>query len=131
MATATIVLVSFLLIGIAFVFIGGGFVISDARENMAANAQEISRIAAAVTGEAELESWDIRMTISMLSQGTGNHIFLCDTNGYVVSCSDKQLACPHMGVQIAEDYLHMMNREGGINQLTEALERMSRFVKSL
>ena len=119
MATATIVLVSFLLIGIAFVFIGGGFVISDARENMAANAQEISRIAAAVTGEAELESWDIRMTISMLSQGTGNHIFLCDANGYVVSCCDKQLACAHLGTRVPEAYLKLVEKDGVLNQLTD------------
>ena len=119
MGTATIVLISFLMIGIAFVFIGSSFVINDARTNMAANASEINRIASAVTDEAELESWDIRMTISMLSQGTGNHIFLCNDDGYVVSCSDKQLACPHMGVRIAEDYLRMMEQEGGINQLTD------------
>ena len=119
MGTATIVLISFLLIGIAFVFIGSNFVINDARTNMAANAAEINRIASAVTDEAELESWDIRMTISMLSQGTGNHIFLCNDDGYVVSCSDKQLACPHMGMQIAEEYLHMMEQNGSINQLTD------------
>ncbi len=119
MGTATIVLVSFLLIGIAFVFIGTSFVINDARTNMAANAAEISRIAAAVTDDAELESWDIRMTISMLSQGTGNHIFLCDTNGYVVSCSDKQLACPHMGARVAEEYLHTVEWNGGMNQMTD------------
>ena len=119
MATATIVLVSFLLIGIAFVFIGTSFVINDARSNMVANAEEISRIAAAVTDDEELQSWDIRMTISMLSQGTGNHIFLCDSNGYVVSCSDKQLACPHMGMQVSVEYLQLLAEEGGMNQLTD------------
>ena len=119
MATATIVLVTFLLIGIAFVFIGTGFVINDARTNMAANAAEISRTAAAVTNESELESWDIRMTISMLSQGTGNHIFLCDPNGYVVSCSDKQLACPHMGTRLSDEYLVLIEQDSGINQLTD------------
>ena len=119
MATATIVLVSFLLIGIAFVFIGTSFVINDARTNMAANAAEISRIAAAVTDDAELESWDIRMTISMLSQGTGNHIFLCDKNGYVVSCGDKQLACPHMGIRLSQEYLELMSAEADIDQMSD------------
>ena len=81
MATATIVLISFMMIGIAFVFIGSHFVINDARESMAANAEEVSRIASAVSEESELESWDIRMTISMLAQGTGSHIMLCDAQG--------------------------------------------------
>ena len=119
MATATIVLVSFMMIGIAFVFIGSHFVINDARENMAANAEEVSRIASAVSEESELESWDIRMTISMLAQGTGNHIMLCDTQGYVVSCSDQQLACPHMGTQIPQSYLEHIRQEGNMNQLSD------------
>ena len=119
MATATIVLVSFMLIGIAFVFIGSHFVITDARENMAANAEEVCRVASAVTEESELESWDIRMTLSMLSQGTGNHIFLCDARGYVVSCCDRQLACEHLGTRIPESYLNLLRRDGYMNQMTD------------
>ena len=119
MATATIVLVSFLLIGIAFVFIGGNFVINDARANMAANANEIIRITSAIEDAGDLESWDIRMTISMLSQGTGNHIFLCDAKGHVVSCSDKQLACQHMGTTLPQTALELMEQEEGLNQLTD------------
>ena len=119
MATATIVLVSFLLIGIAFVFIGSNFVINDARANMAANAAEIIRLTSSIEDDGGLESWDIRMTLSMLSQGTGNHIFLCDTKGRVVSCSDKQLACAHMGTAIPESAMDIMEREGELNQLTD------------
>ena len=119
MATATIVLVSFLLIGIAFVFIGSGFVINDARDNIASNAAEISRIVSSVKDESELESWDVRMAISMLSQGNGNHIILCNSRGYVVSCSDKQLACAHMGTRVPEEYLQQVNTSGTISQLTD------------
>ena len=119
MATATIVLVSFLMIGVAFVFIGSHFVINDARENMEANAEEVSRITSAVTEESELESWDIRMTLSMLAQGTGNHIMLCDAQGYVVSCSDRQLACPHMGTQMPQNYLDHIHQVGTMNQLSD------------
>ena len=118
MATATIVLVSFLMIGIAFVSIGSHFVINDARDNMAANAEEVARIASAVSGESELESWDIRMTISMLAQGTGNHIILCDEQGYVVSCCDRQLACPHLGSLLPARYLAQVREEGVLNQMT-------------
>ena len=119
MATATIVLVSFLLIGVAFVFIGSNFVINDARANMAANAAEIIRITSSIEEDGALESWDIRMTISMLSQGTGNHIFLCDAKGHVVSCSDKQLACKHMGTTIPAASLALLEQEGKLDQLTD------------
>ena len=119
MATAAIVLVSFLLIGIAFVFIGSNFVINDARANMASNAAEIIHITSAFQNEGDLENWDIRMTLSMLSQSTGNHIFLCDAKGHVVSCSDKQLACAHMGTGIPKSILETLEREGSLNQLTD------------
>ena len=119
MATATIVLISFLLLGIAFVGMGSHFVITDARENMAANAEEISRVAFAVSDELDLSGWDIRMTISMLSQGTGNHIFLCNEQGYVVSCSDMELACEHIGRKIPDSYLNVINSTGSMNQLTD------------
>lgn len=118
MATATIVLVSFLLIGIAFVIIGSDFVVSELQENMAANAEEVSRIAAAVSEESALESWDIRMNISMLAKGTGNHILLCDEGGFVVSCSDEQLACHHIGSKVPESYLRLVETEGSMNQMT-------------
>ena len=85
MAMAVIVLTSFLIVGVSFVFILRYFVMNDARENMVANAEQISRNAAAMTDVDELEDWDTRMSISMLSEATGNHIFLCDKNGVVIS----------------------------------------------
>ena len=119
MATATVVLTSFLIVGVAFVFIFRYFVIADAGDNMVANADEISRAAAAMTDEEGLDGWDMRMTISMLSQGTGNHIFLCDENGLVISCSDMSLACEHIGKQIAPVYLNTALTAGKMNQLTD------------
>ena len=55
MATATVVLTSFLIVGVAFVFIFRYFVIADAGDNMVANADEISRAAAAMTDEEGLD----------------------------------------------------------------------------
>jgi len=119
MASATVVLVSFLIVGVAFVFIFRYFVMNDAKDNMVANAKEISRVAAAMPDDTELDGWDMRMTISMLSQSTGNHIFLCDENGVVVSCSDMNLACEHIGKQIPESYLYLIQNDKQMSQLTD------------
>lgn len=118
MATATVVIVSFLVLGMAFVFMGRYFVISDARDNMEANAEEIARAARSLSGE-NLDDWDMRMTLSMLSQGTGNHIFLCDEQGYVVSCSDMNLACEHMGRRVPAQYLQTILLEDQLRQMTD------------
>ena len=44
LATAIMVLVSFLMIGLAFVFIGQGYVIKSHRDNMESNAMVVSRL---------------------------------------------------------------------------------------
>ena len=119
MARAVIVLTSFLIVGVSFVFILRYFVMNDARENMVANAEQISRNAAAMTDVDELEDWDTRMSISMLSEATGNHIFLCDKNGVVISCSDKSLGCGHIGKQIPRTYIAAINSNGQLEQLTD------------
>ncbi len=119
MAMAVIVLTSFLIVGVSFVFILRYFVMNDARENMVANAEQISRNAAAMTDVDELEDWDTRMSISMLSEATGNHIFLCDKNGVVISCSDKSLGCGHIGKQIPRTYIAAINSNGQLEQLTD------------
>jgi signal transduction histidine kinase len=117
MATASVVLASFLMLGMAFIFMGRYFVMSDARNNMEANAEEIARAAASLSG-GRLDDWDMRMTLSMLSQGTGNHIFLCDEQGYVVSCSDMNLACEHMGRRVPASYREIIRLEGQLRQMT-------------
>ena len=119
MAMAVIVLTSFLIVGVSFVFILRYFVMNDARENMVANAEQISRNAAAMTDVDELEDWDTRMSISMLSEATGNHIFLCDKDGVVISCSDKSLGCGHIGKQIPKTYITAINSNGQLEQLTD------------
>ncbi len=121
MAMATVVLASFLVVGVAFVFIFRYFVMSDAKENMEANANQIAEAAAMLEDDSELYSWDMRMTLSMLSEGTGNHIFLCSENGLVVSCSDRNLACEHIGKQIGTSYLQAAQGQSGdqMEQLTD------------
>ena len=76
-ATAAMVMASFLILGAAFVFLGRSYVINNYRESMEANADEVCRSAQALTREGALNDWSLRMTLSTLSQITGNHIFLC------------------------------------------------------
>ena len=85
-ATAAMVMVSFLILGIAFVFLGRSYVINDARDKMEANAEEVSRSAQALTREGELNGWELRMTISAVSKITGNQIFISDPAGVIISC---------------------------------------------
>ena len=117
-ATAAMVMASFLILGAAFVFLGRSYVINNYRESMEANADEVCRSAQALTREGALNDWSLRMTLSTLSQITGNHIFLCGQDGIVVSCSDMNIACAHLGKAIDSAVFTTLHGGGTFNQVS-------------
>lgn len=117
-ATAAMVLFSFLILGTAFVFLGRSYVISEYRGNMVSNAEEVSHAAQALVRSGELTSWDLRMVISTLAQSTGNHIFITDTDGTVVSCSCRNIACEHLGRTLTDSAMTQLRSDGKLNLIT-------------
>ena len=117
-ATAAMVVLSFLFLGVALVLLGRSYVINNYRSGMETNAQEVSRSAQALASDGELNDWSLRMTLSTLSQISGNHIFLCDTEGTVVSCSDMNIACVHLGRTLDNATMTSLRSGGEINQIT-------------
>ena len=111
-ATAAMVVMSFLFLGIALVLLGRSYVINNYRSGMETNAQEVSRSAQALASDGELNDWSLRMTLSTVAQTSGNHIFLSDLNGTVVSCSDMNIACVHLGRQLGSGVLSALNANG-------------------
>ena len=117
-ATAAMVLFSFLILGTAFVFLGRSYVISEYRDNMVSNAEEVSHAAQALVRDGELSNWDLRMVISTLAQSTGNHIFITDTDGTIVSCSCRNIACEHLGRTVGSAQLTQLRSDGKFNLIT-------------
>ena len=109
---------SFLILGTAFVFLGRSYVISEYRDNMVSNAEEVSHAAQALVRDGELSSWDLRMVISTLAQSTGNHIFITDTDGTIVSCSCRNIACEHLGRTVGAASLVQLRSDGKLNLIT-------------
>ena len=112
------VMFSFLILGTAFVFLGRSYVISEYRGNMVSNAEEVSPAAQALVRGGELTSWDLRMVISTLAQSTGNHIFITDTDGTIVSCSCRNIACEHLGRTIGTASMIQLRSDGKLNLIT-------------
>ena len=129
MATAILVLVSFLAVALSFVGIGRTYVISAYRQEMETSAKEVSRAASAISQGENLSSWVLSMSISSIAQSTGNHIFITDPQGVVVSCSDRSPICEHMGLQIPRELLEEVG-DGGYDRLTDlgGLYRSRRYV---
>ena len=98
--TALLVFCCFLIVSASFVVLGRRNLISETRISMAANADEVMRAATALSREESISSWNLRMTISSIAVSTDKHIILCDRDGVVVSCSDLDLNCPHIGQKL-------------------------------
>ena len=104
-ATALLVLTCFILVAFSFVGIGRLYLIREYKSDMVASADEVSRTAAAVGQNDSMNSWLLSMIISAISRSTGNHIFITDANGLVMSCSDQTPMCKHYGTLLPEDIM--------------------------
>ena len=117
-ATAAMVVTSFFILAIAVVLLGRSYVIRDRRDSMVVNAGVISRTAMSVSDDGTLYSWPLRMTLSNMAQASGDHLFLCDESGVVVSCSDMNLACEHIGRMVSGGDFDTLLRTGKLDKVT-------------
>ncbi len=116
--TAALVLVSFLIIGMVFVFLARGFVISEKKESLRNVGTEVELVAAALGREGELSSWELRMHLSSVARTTGSQIFITDSTGCVVSCSDMEIVCQHMGKYVDKSVLDYINQNSEYEQIS-------------
>ena len=93
-------------------FAGRGYVLREKRESLTTAAEEVQRTVSAQRREREWGDFNLRMSLSSVAASTGNHIFLCDKNGKVVSCSDRDMLCEHIGKIIDEDICVTIATEG-------------------
>lgn len=129
-ATATMVAICFLIVACSFVAIGRNYLISEYREDMANSAREVSRTAAAIAPSSSLKSWVLSMTLSSVSNSTGNHVFIADPDGVIVTCSDRKPVCEHMGYTMPTEIINLLNSTGSMDQISDlgGLYSSSRYV---
>lgn len=129
-ATAVMVAICFLIIAVAFVGIGRSYIIDEYRDNMENSAGEVSRIASAIAQNESLNSWALGMSLSSISHSTGNHIFITDSQGVVVACSDRTMICEHMGKQLSESVMTLLKSSGHMDQISslDGMYAKERFV---
>ena len=101
MLASLAMMLCFIILGASFIALGRNVTIQERRGAMESNADEVARLASAYSRSGDLSDWDLRLLLSALEQSTGNHCFLCDGEGTVVSCSDGMTDCPHIGESAA------------------------------
>ena len=118
-ATILLVLGCFITIGAAFLFLGRSYLMSYTRASLETSAEEVVHAAAALSREQSLASWSLRLTISTIASSTSSHIFVCDENGLVLSCSDLVPFCgEHVGKQLSDRVVHRLVNHIGFDDLT-------------
>ena len=118
-ATAATVTMCFLIIALSFVGIGRSYVISEYRESMEHTAQEVARMAMAVSHGDSLSSWLLGMSISSIAEATGDHVFITDAEGTVLTCSDRAPVCEHLGMRVSEETLVSVREAGKYDERTD------------
>ncbi len=119
MLTAVLVVVSFLVLGFAAVMLGRSFALSEKRSSIVTNAEEVSKAASAFYVNNGLDDWSLRLIISSIAHSNGNHIFITDVDGYVVSTSEMDPVSPYIGKQVDTDIMAELYRSGRYQRLTQ------------
>ena len=116
-STAVLILVSFLLIGIAFGFASRRVFLSETAAQVNSSARELSVIAVAYSDGGDLRAPELSMTLSAVACSNGEHIFITDTDGVVQSCSDPDFTCEHIGMSLDRDFMAALPRSGSYSEL--------------
>ena len=106
------VMLCFIVLGASFVGIGRNFALRERQKNIESNVIELSRLSSAYARTGTLDSLDFRITLSSIAQSTGNHCFLTDTDGCVLTCSDMDLSCGHVGRSVGESVMAKIGENG-------------------
>ncbi len=116
--TACLFLLSFLVFGIALYFTGRAYLQEEKRQTMYTCLEETERTAGAFRHFGGLYSLDLRMSLTTMARSTGNHIFLCDQRGHVVSCSDMEWVCDHQGKFMSGAVIQSLYNTGRYEAMT-------------
>ena len=115
--SALLVAFSFLLLAVSFIGIGRTYLIADYRRDMMTVTEEVAHTASAIARNASISDWSLSIIIGSISGSTGNHIFITDADGRIITCSDKLPYCEHIGKMIPDEILHQL-KTGPIDELT-------------
>ena len=111
-STAVMILVSFLMIGVAFGFSSRRVFLSETAQQVRNSSHELSEIAVAYAEEGDLRAPELSMTLTAVAASTGEHIFITDSEGVLVACSDPGLLCEHIGLAMDADVVSSLPKSG-------------------
>ncbi len=114
--TASLIILSVALLGLAFRVYISRYAIGMARQTLDHNAEVITDLAAAYDSSDNLSaSWDVRINLSFASTVADTNAVICDESGTVILCSCSSLTCEHMGKQLDSDFVARVAETGKVS----------------
>ena len=110
--TAVMVITSFLIVGVAFGVISRNVFLAETREQVAKSSFELTAMTTAYAREGEIRSPELGMTLSAVGGSTGQQIFITDSKGFVIACSDADPICSHIGMKLEDSLLSALPKTG-------------------
>ncbi len=119
LSTFMLFLLAILLFALAFSGFSYRYVLSEKRETICTTARVAANTVAARSMDGSLGDWEQRMLISSLAEASGTHVVVCDEEARVLSCSDGDAFCEHLGVQLPLQRLARLAGVEGSSVLTD------------
>ena len=114
---ASVLLLSFFILGAAFMGFGRAYMLSERRASLENNVSVIADLATAHSQSGYLNDFSFRMVLSAMSSTSGAKYLITDINGTIMNCSDADFRCNHMGQHIPENVINSLSSSGKYSQL--------------
>lgn len=105
LVTVCMFAVCFLIFGVTMLMMGRAFLVREQEKRLYASADEVTLLAEVISIQDDLNSLDLRMSLSAISRSSGTHIFICDPFGRVITSSDPARESPYIGKMLSESVM--------------------------
>ena len=103
--TVLIVLMLFLILGIALRYGTKQYLIEDTFRKLEHNSQVLAKLAEAYYAEGAMTNMQLIINLDLASEFSGTDVLLCDEAGKIILCSDDPTDCFHQGFCLSKDYM--------------------------
>ena len=109
---ATILLLALTILGASFQYQVKEYLVGATVSSLEQDAQVISNLAAAYNVGGTLSNRELLLSLNVVSQVTNADVVICDSDGYIILCSDALSGCQHQGLQLNQEYLQKVFENG-------------------
>ena len=119
MIVALALALSFILLISAFAMISYSYVIREKTGDMEAYAKTSVNIISSYSGHFEADSLEMRGLLVLIAETGDYHVIVTDEVGNVISCSDRELECEHIGKTVPASFIASVNNTGAYSGLSK------------